>query len=25
VSRLDEIYMIDIMRGRVNKDDLRIR
>jgi hypothetical protein len=25
VSRLDEIYMIDIMRGRVKKDDLRIR
>jgi hypothetical protein len=22
---LDDIYMIDIMRGRVNKDDLRIR
>jgi hypothetical protein len=24
-SSLNEIYMIDIMRGRVNKDDLRIR
>ena len=24
ISRLDEIYMIDIMRGRINDEDLRI-